>query len=379
MTKKIALSILTFALATSVVAQDEAELVENGSFEQIEGKIKKAGSIEVAVGWMSPTKTSADLFARRVKEGFSVPHNVYGKEEAYDGDNYVGVKTFSYGDKEARTYISAKLKTPMRKGLKYAVKFYVSLSEGSKYAANNVAANFSKKQYNIAEDKSIMGESHVMHVENPVFNAMFGWDQVCGVYTATGGEKFVTIGNFSSNGDTKNERMKKPKTFNGQQMVSSYYYVDNISVTLIEDESECECESDKEEETSIVYAVTPVSPDGMKDDLIVKYSVVYFGFNKADVDESAEGHLENILMVMKKDPAYKLKLVVHMGSDEVADEKAAGVDQKRADAIKKYLVDKGIDGNRITFSLIKDSKPSDTSGTDVGNAKNRKVKFVLSK
>jgi len=235
MTKKIALSILTFALATSVVAQDEAELVENGSFEQIEGKIKKAGSIEVAVGWMSPTKTSADLFARRVKEGFSVPHNVYGKEEAYDGDNYVGVKTFSYGDKEARTYISAKLKTPMRKGLKYAVKFYVSLSEGSKYAANNVAANFSKKQYNIAEDKSIMGESHVMHVENPVFNAMFGWDQVCGVYTATGGEKFVTIGNFSSNGDTKNERMKKPKTFNGQQMVSSYYYVDNISVTLIED------------------------------------------------------------------------------------------------------------------------------------------------
>lgn len=378
-TKKIALSVLSLAMATAVTAQDETEMVENGSFEQIEGKIKKAGSIEVAVGWMSPTKTSGDLFAKRVKEGFSVPYNPYGKEEAYDGENYAGITTFSYGDKEPRTYISTKLKTPMRKGLKYAVKFYVSLSEGSKYAANNVAANFSKKQYNIAEDKSIMGESHVMHVDNPVFNAMFGWDQVCGVYTATGGEKFLTIGNFTSNGDTKNERMKKPKSYTGQQMVSSYYYIDNISVTLIEDESECDCESDKEEETSIVYAVSPVNAEGMKDELVAKYTVVYFGYNKDELAPTADGHLENILMLMKKDPAYKLKLVVHMDADEATDEAARGIDQKRAEAVKKYLVDKGVDGNRITFTMVKDSKLADESGTDVGNAKNRRVEFVLSK
>ena len=377
--KKIALSIMTLALAFGTIAQDENEMVENGGFEQLEGKIKKAGSIEVAVGWMSPTKTSADLFARRVKAGFSVPNNPFGKEEPYEGDVYAGIKTFSYGDKEARTYVSAKLKTPMRKGLKYAVKFYVSLAEGSKYASNNIAANFSKKQYNIAEDKSIMGESHVMHVENPVFNAMYGWDQVCGVYTATGGERFITIGNFSSNSDTKNERIKKPKSFTGTQMVSSYYYLDNISVELINDESECECESDKDEETSIVYAVSPVNPEGMKDEQIAKYTVVYFGYNKSKLEEGAEAHLDNIVYVMKKDPAYKLKLIVHMDKKEVEDQKANGIDQKRADAIKKYLMDKGVDGNRISFDLVKDSKPSNTSGTDIGMAKNRKVQFVISK
>lgn len=377
--KKITLSILALGLTLMTNAQSETEMVENGSFEQIEGKIKKAGAIEVAVGWISPTKTKADLYASRVKEGFGVPNNPRGKEDAHDGKNYVGIKTFSYGGKEARTYVSTKLKTPMRKGLKYAVKFYVSLAEGSKYAANNIAANFSKKQYNIDADKTITGESHVMHVENPVFNAMFGWDEVCGVYTATGGERFLTVGNFSSDYDTKSERIKKPKNFSGQQVVSAYYYLDNISVELIENEEDCECQSDKDEVSSTVYAVTPVNPEGMTDQMIIKYSVVYFKQHKFDLEEGSEGHLDNVANVLVKDPAYKLVLYIHMDKDEVDAPKVELLDKKRAEEIKKYLVAKGVDGGRVTFQLIKNTKPKDTSGSDLGKAKNRRVSFTLSK
>ena len=46
---------------------------------------------------------------------------------------------------------------------------------------------------------------------------------------------------------------------------------------------------------------------------------------------------------------------------------------------KKYLISKGVDGSRISLSLQKDSKPSNSSGTDVGNAKNRNIEFVISK
>jgi outer membrane protein OmpA-like peptidoglycan-associated protein len=377
--KKIVFSLIAISTLLFSSAQDVNEMVNNGSFEQLEGKIKKAGSIQVAVSWVSPTKTQADLFSSKVKEGYSVPNNPKGKEDAYDGDNYVGIKTFSYGDKEARTYISSKLKTPMRKDFKYCVKFYVSLAEGSKYAADNIAANFSKKQWSIQEDKSIMGESHVMDVNNKIFNAQFGWDQICGVYTATGGERFITIGNFTSNGDTESERMKPPKGYSGQLMISSYYYLDNISVKLIEDESECDCKTDSEEETSIVYAVSPVTPDGMKDELIAKYSVVYFGSKKADIAPGDLGHLDNIVSVMKKDAAYKLNLVVHLDADEAADESLSGLDKQRALAIKKYIVSKGIDGARITFEMVKDTKPASTADTPIGKAKNRKVNFVISK
>ena len=377
--KKIVISLLTLALVFGATAQDENEMIENGSFEQLEGKIKKAGSIEVAVDWMSPTKTAADLFATRVKSGFSVPNNPFGKEEAHDGENYAGITTFSYGDKVPRTYLSTKLKTPMRKGLKYAVKFYICLSEGSKYASNNVAANFSKKQWSINEDKSIIGESSVLDVENVIFNAMFGWDQVCGVYTAKGGEKFLTLGNFSTNNDTKNERMKKPKSFTGKQVVSSYYYIDDISVLLIEDEADCKCDSDKEEVSTTVYSSAPVNPEGMTSEMIAKFSVIYFAAHKTGIEEGQEGHLDNIAKIMLEDSEYKLTLKVHMDTDEVANPKIENLDKLRGESVKKYLKSKGVDGGRVTFNLMKDSKPKSKGVTDLAKAKNRRIKFVISK
>lgn len=376
--KKIALTLLAATTLLFSNAQDYNNVLENGSFEQLDGKIKKGGLVHIATNWMSPTKTGADLFSTKVKAGYGTI-NPYGTEEPYDGDVYAGIKVFSYGDKEARTYVSAKLTTPMRKGLKYCVKFYVSLAEGSKYASNNIAATFSKKQYNIPEDKSIMAESHIMKVGNPVFNAMFGWDEICGTYTAKGGEKFITIGNFSTNADTKSERMKKPKGFTGQQMVSAYYYLDNISVTLIEDDEACDCEKPQNvnDEVSVVYSVSPVNPEGMKDEQIVKYSVVYFAKNKSNIEDGADLHLDNIAKVLDKNPAYKLKMFVNLSSDEMNN--ASELEKARAMAVKKYFMDKGIDGRRITVEYLKDTKPKDTSGSDIGNAKNRRINFMLIK
>ena len=206
--KKILVALLTLSLSGTTFAQDPYEnMVENGSFEQVMGKLKREGAIEVAVGWMSPTKTQASLFSKKAPEVIGVPSNSFGFEEPQDGINYVGIRTFSYGDKEARNYVSTKLKLPLRKNAMYCVKFYVNLAECSKYAANNIGANFSKKQYNIDEDRSIMATTDVMHKDNPVFNGQFGWDEICGIYTAKGGEKFITIGNFSPNGETTNQRL----------------------------------------------------------------------------------------------------------------------------------------------------------------------------
>lgn len=379
MKKIILLASFAFGSVISLTAQSATDLVENGSFEDVTGKIKKAGSIDLATGWISPTKTAADLYSSIIKEKFGNPENLNGKEDPQEGSVYAGFTAFSYGDKMPRSYVSTKLKLPMRKGQKYCVKFYVSLAESSKYGCNNIAANFSKKQYNINEDKSIMGESHVMHIENPVFTAQFGWEEVCGTYIAEGGEKFLTIGNFVSNGETISERMKKPSDYRGQQSIRAYYYIDNISVELIDEESDCKCMTDVKEETSLVYAVSPVNPEGMTDDQIFKYTTVYFGYNSSELTLNAEEHLDNILAILKKNPDARIRLNVHTDADEAVDKRAVEIETKRADAIKKYLAENGVDGSRISVNNLADTEPANTSESEIGKAKNRRVSFELMK
>ena len=148
--KRIMISFLALGTVLSTSAQDMENLVENPSFEQTEGRIKRGGAIAIAIGWMSPTTAAADLFSSSNKEGYGTPNNNLGMEEAQDGENYAGFRAFSYNDKEARNYVSSKLKMTMVKDQKYCVTFYVNLAEASKYASNNIGINFSKKQYHIA-------------------------------------------------------------------------------------------------------------------------------------------------------------------------------------------------------------------------------------
>ncbi|UKN02847.1 OmpA family protein [Paracrocinitomix mangrovi] len=376
--KKIAISLLSLTVGLLSFAQDDDNMVENGSFEQIEGKIKREGAITAAVGWMSPTKAAADLFSAKVKDGLGTPENFVGYEEPKEGKNYAGIRIFSYNDKEPRQYLSTKLKLPLRKDAKYCIKFYVNLAEGSKYAANNVGISFSKKQYNIDENKTIQVPTDMMHRDNPVINAFFGWEEVCGIYTAKGGEKFLTLGNFTSNGETENQRLKKAKDFTGMSVMSAYYYIDDISVKMIDDESECDCKIDESTaQTEYVYEEAAVNPEGMSDDLIVQYTKLYFGYGKSNFTTSDFDHLTNIENVMKANDKYKLTIVAHTDAKESTDDKLEGLDTKRAQAVKKYLMDKGILADRIAIKPMGANEPQESGTDEISMAKNRRVTFIL--
>jgi outer membrane protein OmpA-like peptidoglycan-associated protein len=377
--KKIIISLMSLSVLFTVQGQDINNLVENPSFEELVGKIKRDGAITVANGWISPTKASADLFASKVKEadGYSTPLNNLGNEQPQDGSNYAGIRTFSYRDKEARSYISTKLKSTMKKGQQYCVTFYVNLGESSKYASNNIGINFSKKQYQIDADKSILTNTNtVMHKDNPVFNATFGWEQICGVYTAEGGEKFLTIGNFISNGETTNERLKAPKDFNGATVMSAYYFVDNVSVVMIDDESECKCRADERTvETKFVFSSAPISTEGLEPAQVAQFTTIYYGYGDTDIEPGNQGHLDNILNVMLKSKG-KMLITSHLDKDEAKDPELVKLSEKRTEEIKLFLMKNGINYTRILTEDKKDTMPADNSGTDLARAKNRRVTFT---
>ena len=104
-----------------------------------------------------------------------------------------------------------------------------------------------------------------------------------------------------------------------------------------------------------------------------------FRLNKSEIETGQEGHLDNIADIMLTNPAYKLTLKIHLDTDEVANPKVQELDRLRGESVKKYLKTKGIDGGRITFNLMKDTQPKSKGETDLSKAKNRRIKFVLSK
>lgn len=373
------LAVIPMSLLSLTFGQGE-NLVENGSFESTTGKTKKLGGIETATGWVSPTGARADLFTPAAKlPEISTPTNIYGAEEPKDGKNYAGIVAYSYNDKMPRTYLMAKLTTPLKKGMSYCVQLNISLAELSKYSSNQIGAHLSNKAFGTEEKSSIIAETHILHPDNRVFNAMFGWDRVCATFEAKGGEKYITIGNFSSNDKTRYEKAKKPENVKGTPIIASYYYVDDISVTMLETGQKCDCggpEIDEEPVSNTIYQKSVVLNDKMTSAQKIEAQANYFGFGKDQLQPAGMASLDVIVAEMKANPTYRLEISGY--SDETEIEKSAekqayaDMDSKRIATVVKYLKEKGIPESR----LIKAPKGSSGNNPDINASDDEDLKMA---
>lgn len=372
----------------TAISQEGENLVPNGSFESTDGKVKKLGSIESAMGWTSPTGARADLFTPGKVPEINTPDNVFGKEAAKEGSNYAGIVGFSYGNKVPRTYLMVKLDAPLKKGMKYCVKFNASLAESSKYASNNVGANFSKKPFATDEKTIIKDVAHVLHHdnENHKINQTYNWDQICGTYEAEGGEKYLTIGNFYPDDKTKSENNKKPKDMKIDQVIAAYYYIDDVSVILINEGEKCDClVEEKDDYSTTIYQKAVVLNDKMTPTQKIEAQQTYYAFGKTTLTTEGKASLDLIAELMKADPAMKLEIMGHSDAEEdkVGIEKPlyADMDQKRVNAVVLYLTEKGIEESRLIPSPQGSETPSDeiaaTDEADLKMAKNRRVTFKV--
>lgn len=392
-TKSIAtiIAIIPMGLFSFGTFAQSENLVSNGSFESINGKARKLGAIEVATGWVSPTGVRADLFTPIAKvEDINTPDNVYGTEEPKDGKNYAGIVAYSYNDKMPRTYLMTKLDAPMKKGMTYCVKFNVALAELSKYSVSELGAHISKKPFGTDEKTSLIDKTHIKHPREKVFNAMYGWDLICGTFVAEGGEKYLTIGNFVNNKDIEADKNRKPSDIRGTQIIAAYYYVDDVSVVLVGSDEECDCglgEASVQEVSNTVYAKTVQLTDKMTVEEKVNVQTLYFGFGKYVIQPAGKNSMDLILRLMNESPNSMLEIQGHADENEVSagvkNTVYANMDEKRIQKVKEFFLENGIPENRIKTKSMGDSYPNEEitemDSDDLKMAKNQRVTFKLIK
>ncbi len=103
---------------------------------------------------------------------------------------------------------------------------------------------------------------------------------------------------------------------------------------------------------------------------------IKFKTNSANINKTSFKTLNNTVQVLNDYPEIKLEIGGH--TDNVGKpERNKELSQKRADAVKQYLVDKGINPDRLIAVGYGQEKPVTENKTKADKAKNRRTEFVL--
>lgn len=109
---------------------------------------------------------------------------------------------------------------------------------------------------------------------------------------------------------------------------------------------------------------------------MIEQSEVKFETDEADLSPSFKEMLGGVATFMKNNPSYKLNVTGH-ADDRASEEYNMALSQRRADAVRNYLIARGISGDRITTTAKGESQPKVNSTTVEARAENRRVQFDI--
>ncbi len=103
---------------------------------------------------------------------------------------------------------------------------------------------------------------------------------------------------------------------------------------------------------------------------------INFRSAKAIITPRSYSILDNVASVMNMNPSYKLKIQGHTDSYG-NDDKNMQLSKDRAQAVKNYLVKKGVSASRLTATGFGETKPVASNKTSKGRAENRRVELIV--
>ena len=399
--KRLLLAVLVIASvgATAQKKTDKAAeapkgIISNGSFDDVDvdKTLKAAGQIKLATPWDTPNSAIADLFSKDVKNvKFKTPANEHGMQDALSGSNYAGFRAYSKDTKKSRSYLQIKLNQKLVKGQQYCIRFSLSLADLSRFAVNNVGVYVAEKKMDKSDSDALTFVPQITIAENVPVNITDGWENICGTYTAAGGEEYIVIGGFGAEDKMKIEKMKKSTDTDKKMKAAgitltkatndAYYYIDNVDIVPVEAKSQCDCAKKSKPQAQFIYSSSVARATGAKPADIVNSTVVYFAALSEFIPGQFDSNVEEIAAIMKANPTLSLELIGHSDMDEIAeaklDEEVVNMAQKRADSVKGALVGYGINASRISVSAVDDSQPANTFNSPSGHAQNRRVVFKV--
>jgi len=101
---------------------------------------------------------------------------------------------------------------------------------------------------------------------------------------------------------------------------------------------------------------------------------IYFDTDKATLKPESEGTLNQVLSLLKSKPDLRIALAGHTDS-QASDSHNLDLSKRRAQAVVKWLTDKGIDAGRLEAQGFGETQPVADNDSAAGRALNRRVEI----
>ena len=271
-----------------------------------------------------------------------------------------GIAVFG-GLSEYREYIIGELSAPLDAGVTYDFSIAIALAAFSGKMIGEFGVCFTASRIfdkNTAAALKFVPQIIIDSTDQDGVNGK--WMVFRASFTAIGGEKFLTIGNFANDKKTDWKKINA-----GKGAPYAYYYIDDISLTpegsITIDEAITEMETEKPADTLQIAAGKTLVIDN-----------VYFEVDKSVLKEESFPVLDEIIAALKDQPQLKVTIDGHTDSDGTKEHNQK-LSEDRARSVEAYFISQGIEASRISTNGYGSSRPV---GEDKN--KNRRVEFTFS-
>lgn len=349
--------VFLFILPQFLFAQN---IIPNCSFEDLD--TTAAVYYSVSAGGSEPIR---DLPTWRDCSGYL--SNIYKVRSGYYS---AFVVCYNNQPDNYRTYLQTRLCETLQAGKIYHFKMYCKGIEQFSTPAIGVA--FLADSVKLYADSLGRFKNYLVQVKpafcNRVLNSTndnvesIDWDSVQHDYVAKGNEKYILIGNFN---DDKNTKLSKGVKKADDPLRT--IYIDDLS--LFTDGDTTDCSNDKNSR-----------PNDLRYFQTGKYYVVnrvYYDTSIKLLNQSCYDSLAFLADYLETHKTLRVEIDGYCYYDAILEDKIKLTYQK-AKAAADFLVAKGVDPKRIICKGFGDSKPLADNNTQEGRAENQRLEFILS-
>ena len=343
--------ILLLTISSSVFSQN---MVPNSSFEEINDTIGRFTKDNIDFknkikNWESPNTASPDLITPDFEEKFiSAP-------TPRTGSNSIGIQAskHKWENKYWSEYVGVQLTKPMIAHHLYHVEYYIRRAicitpsrNKDEFLKNNFGILFTTKPINSNSSEMLTGDD-VIQPDTSLLITKQQWVKISKYFTAKESYNFLYLGQF------------RDKNQNTQDIFSSYYVIDDISVTAIDDIRKI----NKGLELPI-GSIIPLK------------NVHFLSGTTQLSDKKSHKVLNEVVGYLNANPLVNIRINGH--TDAVGNENSnLKLSEDRAKVIAQIISEKGIHKNRIKWKGFGEKNPIANNDHKEGRSKNRRVEFEV--